>query len=861
MKVICDCGAKYAFDAGPEMLRNPVAFVCPTCGVDLSARMNELVRQQFGSAPSAPALAGGLAPAMEIAPPPPGVGVGSSIPDPAPAPQIRVALGSSTPPPAPVPIQPPPPPPRITIASAQTAAPAPPPADIPPPPPPVPAAAPAVRISRGGVASAAAKNEDVKDVRFCPKHPQDRVTEKCVVCGKGICPKCMVLFGYVCSPHCKEKAALQGIDVPEFEGQRDAVESKRWRKIGLVAGSIGAVILAILGAWFWYAWFGSRPRPVVTLRFEEEPAMSGSSAFCDNGQMVFIHGDKLARYDIKQKKEIWRRHLLDKKKLAEAAAADLKEMQEESARSQFPFKVPRLDDYTKDRIRWAEHSQQLRVQGHNIWVADGQKVRRFDWDSGEPKQDVEFAGDFTAGVLRGDTLEFREQVGSKRLSVTRFNLASGKVDTDEIGEKEPVAPEANLAAMIAAVGAKGGITVGGQKLNPHQLGTAVANAPLAGKIAAPATLSVARRQQEALDVMEDMDSDFPTGEITTTAQVEKMEAMEDAMMSRDHSELIPVADGFIQFTWRRTEKNIVTRSAAKPAPKKSALDGPVNAAATMDIANELLNEMSRNAGADIVREDLSKYHLKIHLGGGKDVPDWEGDVVGVPEVYPQTTVNVITAGKTVLVLDHQNKKKWDSTLMYPVSGGGSFLDFDQAERHGLGPVVERGDILYVYDQGVLSAFELGSGNAKWRLPSVGITGMYFDDQGMVYLNTTTASPEKIKYSRQIDVNDSTGDIVLKLDPQSGKEIWKHSMGGRIAYLSGKYIYTLSYTAPRDDDDEGDSMGLQSQPYIRIRRISPKNGRVLWDHYQPRGALDVQIRDNTFQLVLKKEVQVLKFISF
>jgi hypothetical protein len=91
------------------------------------------------------------------------------------------------------------------------------------------------------------------------------------------------------------------------------------------------------------------------------------------------------------------------------------------------------------------------------------------------------------------------------------------------------------------------------------------------------------------------------------------------------------------------------------------------------------------------------------------------------------------------------------------------------------------------------------------------------------------------------------------------------MGGRIAYLSGQYIYTLSYTAPRDDDDEYDenmaALGLQSKPYIRIRRISPKNGRVLWDHYQPRGALDIQIHDNTFQLVLKKEVQVLKFISF
>ncbi|MGC3956786.1 MAG: PQQ-binding-like beta-propeller repeat protein [Verrucomicrobiota bacterium] len=762
---------------------------------------------------------------MEIAPPPSGATITS----------------------APVTQTPPPPPPRLTISSSPAAA-------APAPPPPVATTAPVVRLSRGGTAAAAANLEDVKDTRFCPKHPLERVTAKCVVCGKGICPKCMVLFGYVCSPLCKEKAELQGIAVPKFAGQRDAVESQRWRKVGLVAGSIGVVILLILGVWFWYAWFGSHPRPVVTLRFEDESAMSGMSAFCEGGQMVFIHGDKLARYDIKQKKQVWLRHLLDKKKIGEEAAAGVKSLQEAAAQSEFTFKIPSVDEATRELIRDHERAQQLRVFGRNLWVADGHKARRFDWDTGEPKQEIEFSGDFSEGVLRGDTLEFRAPVSAKRLSLTRFNLANGKVDADEIGEKEPATPTVNLAAMLAAAGSKKS-----NKLNPQQLGAAVANAPLAGKLAAPATISVARRQQEALN---EMDADESAGgNVTANA----LAAAEDADLARDHSELIPLENGFAQITVQMTEQNIVTRSAVKAAPKKSALEGPVNAAASMEIANELLNEMSRNSGGDIVRENHSKYHVKIHLGGGKEVADWEGDVVGAPEFYPQKSVNVLVAGTTLLVFDLQNQKKWSSTLMFPIAGGGSFLDFDEAERNGLGPVVERGDTLYVFDQGVLSAFDLASGNARWRLPSVGITGMYFDESGMIYLNTTTASPDKIKYSRQIDVTSSPNDIVLKLDPKNGKEIWKHSMGGRIAYLSGKYIYTLSYTPPRDDGDEFDenlaALGLESKPYVRIRRISPKNGRVLWDHYQPRGALDVQIHDNAFQLVLKKEVQVLQFISF
>ena len=55
MKLQCSCGAKYAFDATPEMLQNPVRFVCPSCGLDSSDFVNELVRREFaGQTPAAP---------------------------------------------------------------------------------------------------------------------------------------------------------------------------------------------------------------------------------------------------------------------------------------------------------------------------------------------------------------------------------------------------------------------------------------------------------------------------------------------------------------------------------------------------------------------------------------------------------------------------------------------------------------------------------------------------------------------------------------------------------------------------------------------------------------------------------------
>ena len=122
----------------------------------------------------------------------------------------------------------------------------------------------------------------------------------------------------------------------------------------------------------------------------------------------------------------------------------------------------------------------------------------------------------------------------------------------------------------------------------------------------------------------------------------------------------------------------------------------------------------------------------------------------------------------------------------------------EAAPFGEGPCVERGDTLYVFDQAVLTAFDLATGNARWRLPSVGVVGLFFDDKGMLYVNTTTADPENIKYSRQIDITQKIEAILLKIDPQTGRTLWSIKPGGFISYLSGKFIYTVQFFDPGDE---------------------------------------------------------------
>src|SRR5262249_3643505 len=147
-----------------------------------------------------------------------------------------------------------------------------------------------LRINAGAAAPAEAVSESHQEAPRCTRHAGQVAHEHCVVCNKPICPKCMELFGYVCSPLCKAKADTQGIEVPVFAGQKSVAEARLWRRTGLIAGGISVIVVGLLGFWFWYVWFGCAPKPVFSVRFNE-PEMSGHVRFASKNQGLFLHGD------------------------------------------------------------------------------------------------------------------------------------------------------------------------------------------------------------------------------------------------------------------------------------------------------------------------------------------------------------------------------------------------------------------------------------------------------------------------------------------------------------------------------------------------------------------------------------------
>ena len=771
MKLQCPCGAKYAFDLSPEMVQNPVTFVCPTCGLDSSEFVNEMVRREFGA--EAPAY---------------------TPPVSAPTPELPAAAPKL----------------RISHSTAHT--------EKPPEPP----------------------TETAPVSKYCQKHRGVLAAEKCTLCGKPICPQCMELFGYFCSPLCQNKADMQGIAAPVFAGQKFQKEKQAWRKAGAIFGGALALIVLLLGGWVWYAWFGSVPHNYFSVRFEDnDRGYAGTTHVVGKDQLVFLHGGTLARYDLKTKKSVWSLELISKGDLDAAV----------KAQSDFENKLNDGASYSHRQSQETVERQVkigmqrdllLRVAGENIWVGKGNKLTHYDWATGKVLRETTLPESGDTLVEAGDELQM---IGAS--SVTHISLATGESRVEQFG-----APSATGVTLASGGSASSGglFSKDGKPLDPNKIANEAQNLKLQGRLALPALLANAQHEKQLEAALNDGEPKHPRPLITgRTAQ---------------NFELVSGATGFVQFSKKMLESKFIERSAMKAAPKKSALDGEVNAAATGAVANEILNEMQRNAGGDTVTEDVSRYQVTVHIPETPASADWSGEVTGPPQLFVLKTVNVVAAGKNIIILDKTNKKIWQTSLTYAVGERGGFSR--EESQFGEGPCVEHGDTLYVFDQAVLSAYELNSGNARWRVPSVGVVGLFFDDAGSVYVNTTSGNPDDVKYSRQIDINKQTDDVLMKLDSKSGKTLWSIKPGGFISYLQGKYIYTVQTFDPNPEDEEQMSdMAITKPAYFRIARVNPKDGRILWEYYdaKDRCPFNVRFNANTIELVFKREVQVLKYLTF
>ena len=286
---------------------------------------------------------------------------------------------------------------------------------------------------------------------------------------------------------------------------------------------------------------------------------------------------------------------------------------------------------------------------------------------------------------------------------------------------------------------------------------------------------------------------------------------------------LAAGSGAVQFTAQLLEYKTVVHEAMKQRGKSVLDSGNVTASQGIDLAEEMMNDSKREETGGVDIEDVSRYHVTLHRLFAKDVPDWSGEVTGPPRLITLKSVDLLVAGTNLYVFDQNNKKLWEAHL--------AFLprDPDWAGPDSF-PCLEKSDALFFADKGVLTRFDLFTGNVRWRLTSVGISEMQMDDRGNLYVDSTTAGAESIRFSQQVNLRNRVELVIMRVDPAQGKVLWSsHFDSTRYRALpSGKFLFSTREWQEQDPlrmEDGPDNNFQHQTPPCLLRRshldLSPR----------------------------------------
>lgn len=323
-------------------------------------------------------------------------------------------------------------------------------------------------------------------------------------------------------------------------------------------------------------------------------------------------------------------------------------------------------------------------------------------------------------------------------------------------------------------------------------------------------------------------------------------------------EFTPADGSVVQLATKLLESRIVSREAMKPRGPSVLESGSLRASDSTVATEEFLNQSQRERTGGIEQEDESRYQVTLTRHFAASSP-WTGEVVGPPWLFPQKTVDAVVANTTLLVFGKSNQKLWEAKLTYTISP--RFRSSGEAE--GRGPAREIGNQLYVADQGMLTAFNLKSGQVLWRVTTVGISDVVPDSSGNLYVTSTTAGPESIKYSQEISLTEKIHPLLLKVERSSGRVLWQTARLADQCFVSGKFVYAARGQVSRTDQFIALQSGGDSEAPIhhRIYRVDPARGNELWEYYRPKVPMAITPNQNRILLLYPDEVRVLRFQSF
>jgi outer membrane protein assembly factor BamB len=186
--------------------------------------------------------------------------------------------------------------------------------------------------------------------------------------------------------------------------QRDRRQN---RLVGWIAGAVALMIVALLAAWAWFAFIGSKPRLSYSVKLPGAPA-GWRAEFLDADKLLLVNPDRATVHDLAGGRDLWSATL--------------------SGNSSGGGAAP-----------------QMFVDKQSIWICLGARLLCLDRATGRIKQTIPVTGQFKSFTPSDSSLLVVSARDETTRLAMRIDLASGEVSTDEISvpraQKHPMPNE------------------------------------------------------------------------------------------------------------------------------------------------------------------------------------------------------------------------------------------------------------------------------------------------------------------------------------------------------------------------------------------------------------------------------------
>jgi PQQ-like domain len=346
--------------------------------------------------------------------------------------------------------------------------------------------------------------------------------------------------------------------------------------------------------------------------------------------------------------------------------------------------------------------------------------------------------------------------------------------------------------------------------------------------------------------------DTGSGEASTRALSPTILSKNGGVSALDEIDSAPSPGGATSLAFALRESRFVTKDGVAKQSRAQRAATPLidrenlRAADSMPAVNEFLQQ--RTGGP--VEFDESTYQAVVFQPFARGV-EWTAEVVGRPGIYPTRDLTLMSAGTNLYAFDAANALKWSVPLTYPAS--------PEALSGDAIVVAGAGSRLFFADIGTVTSLDPRTGQAAWRLPTVGTHEIMMTGPTL-YVATTSAGPELIRPGEGLRDDSRTHPVLMKVDAASGRVLWQADRV-QAAIPAGKWLYGYWAGTSMLDAASAAMNQTEARAVLSLYRLDPATGKQLWFWHDQGAPKQVEAFETRVLIRRQTELKIVSFFSF